>query len=66
MKMIKAFIVFLVLACMVYQVLPNTTFEVQRQYSDGTHEVENWDGEGNDIDDDFDAFQAVTGLFVKF
>ena len=56
----------LLVAGMVYRILPNTTFEVQLQYSDGTLEVENWDGAGNDFDDDFDAFQAGTGLFFMF
>ncbi len=42
-------------AGMVYNVMANTSFQLQLQYSDG---------EENDID--FNAFQAGTGMFVKF
>ncbi len=42
-------------AGLVYPVMENTSFQVQLQYSDGEFN-----------DSDFDAFEAGTGLFVKF
>ena len=51
----------LLAAGMVYQILPNTTFQIQLQYLDGNVKVDD-----DDIDEDFDAFEAGTGLFVKF
>lgn len=47
---------------MVYTILPNTTFQLQLEYSDG-----NVDSIGGvSVDADFDTFAAGTGLFVKF
>jgi len=46
---------------MVYQILPNASFQVQLQYKDGNVTVDD-----EDIDNDFDAFEMGSGLFVKF
>ena len=51
----------LLAAGMVYQILPNTTFQIQLQYLDGNVKIDD-----DNIDEDFDAFEAGTGLFVKF
>ena len=50
-------------AGMVYQLLPNTSFQLQLQYFDATVD----EVAGEDIGDiDGDIFSAGTGLFVKF
>jgi hypothetical protein len=51
----------LLAAGMVYQIMPNTTFQMQVQYSDGTLKIDD-----ESFDEDFDAIQAGSGLFVKF
>lgn len=53
--------VVLLAAGLVYQILPNASFQLQLQYTDGNVTIDD-----EDIDNDFDAFEAGTGLFVKF
>ncbi len=50
-------------AGMVYTILPNTTFQLQLQYTDGSYDKESGVTVANG---DFDVFAAATGLFVKF
>jgi hypothetical protein len=47
---------------MVWKILPNTSFQLQLQYEDGT--AKDASSSGNDVD--FTAFRAGTGLFVSF
>jgi hypothetical protein len=52
---------------LVYQILPNATFQLQAQYSDGTASFTNPFTGVKEIDDvDFDSIQVGTGLFVTF
>ena len=49
---------------LVYQVMANTTFQLQLEYTDGTINKTDYVAVNGDID--FDSFRAGTGLYVKF
>jgi hypothetical protein len=53
-------------AGLVYNLMENTTLQLQVQYADGTYEYTAPGAAVSTFDEDFDYFQAGTGLFVKF